>query len=344
MWQASSCICSPGQCPPRCAKRPCLGFPSWPCLHDFAKNSRLPFAVFWALQRLPEPLNHLEQALFLRPRPLQPHELTLKLLPRPLQLLVQPLILRPGSRPSQVLVQPLFLSPLQVAPSPRNVVPAQHDSPGARTRVRASILPGRTKKSPFVLHRVSGCCFFIILPLPQRPRKTFTRTLTLSGSFFGHLMGRWCRNRFAHSRVLCFVLRRAFSRSAKKRRFSLPSFSGLCCGQPSRVFYICRPSIFVFFDLRDLYFPSPARETSWCTPTTSNCVFFVLLSTIVDLLCSRPSLFVNPCLTLRCVLPIDVKYIFLRRSILVRQMCCVRGCSAMSSRSNSQRSSKTLRG
>ena len=35
---------------------------------------------------------------------------------------------------------------------------------------------------------------------------------------------------------------------------------------------------------------------------------------------------------------------FWRRSIFARQMCCVRGCSAMSSRSNSQRSSKTPRG
>ena len=113
--------------------------------------------------------------------------------------------------------------------------------PGARTRVRASILPSHTKKSPFVLHRASDCCFFIILPWPQRPKNALTSTLTLSGSFFKHLNGGWFRNRFALSCDWCSVLQRAFSQSARKAvLLSLPSFSVLCCGQPSRVFrYIC---------------------------------------------------------------------------------------------------------
>ena len=52
--------------------------------------------------------------------------------------------------------------------------------------------------------------FFIILPLPKRPKNTFTLTLTLSGSFFEHLNGGWFRNRFALSCVLCSVLQRVF--------------------------------------------------------------------------------------------------------------------------------------
>ena len=112
--------------------------------------------------------------------------------------------------------------------------------PGARTRVRASILPGHAKKSPFVLHRLSDC-FFAILPWPQRPKNALTSTLTLSGSFFKHLNGGWFRNRIAISCDLCSVLQRAYSLSARNALlFSLPSFSVLCCGQPSRVFrYIC---------------------------------------------------------------------------------------------------------
>ena len=83
---------------------------------------------------------------------------------------------------------------------------------------------------------------FIILPLPQRPRNTFTLTLTLSGSFFDHLNGGWFRNRFALCCDWCSVLQRVFLpiREECCAFFSLPSFSVLCCGQPSRVFrYIC---------------------------------------------------------------------------------------------------------
>ena len=134
-------------------------------------------------------------------------------------------------------------------------------SPGVRTRVRASILPSHTKMSPFVLHRVSDCCFFfIILPWPQRPKNALTSTLTLSGSFFEHLTGGWFRNRFALPCDWCSVLQRAFSQSARKAVFFLFHRSVLCCGQPSRVFrYICHP-VFVFFELRNLRFPSPTRE------------------------------------------------------------------------------------
>ena len=104
--------------------------------------------------------------------------------------------------------------------------------------------------------------FFIILPWPQRPNNALTSTLTLSGSFFEHLTGGWFRNRFALSCDLCSVLQRAFPNPRGKLCFFLFHRSVLCCGQPSRVFrYICHP-VFVFFELRDLRFPSPTRGTS----------------------------------------------------------------------------------
>ena len=112
--------------------------------------------------------------------------------------------------------------------------------PGARNRVRASILPGHTKKSPFVLHRLSHCC--VRHPsIAGETKECFNLNSDFEGSFFEHLNGGWFRNRFALSCDWCSVLQRAFSLSAMKALlFSLPSFSVLCCGQPSRVFrYIC---------------------------------------------------------------------------------------------------------
>ena len=69
-------------------------------------------------------LTKTELAVVLRPRPLQPHE---------------PLELHPRDRSDSSNCRSSF--------------------PGARTRVRASIMPGHTKKSPFVLHHVSNCIF-----------------------------------------------------------------------------------------------------------------------------------------------------------------------------------------
>ena len=82
---------------------------------------------------------------------------------------------------------------------------------------------------------------FAIFPLPERPRNALTSTLTLSRSFCEHLNGGWFRNRIALLVICALCLSVLFSLSAMKALlFSLPSFSVLCCGQPSRVFrYIC---------------------------------------------------------------------------------------------------------
>ena len=112
----------------------------------------------------------------------------------------------------------------------------------------------------FVLHRVFDCCFFIILPWPQRPKNALTSTLTLSGSFSEHLNGGWFRNRVALSCDWCSVLQRAFSQSARKAVlfFSSIVLSCAAASHPAFFRYICHP-VFVFFELRNLRFPSPTR-------------------------------------------------------------------------------------
>ena len=62
-----------------------------------------------------------------------------------------------------------------------------------------------TRRSRHLFCITNPTVVFIILPLPERPKNTFTSTLTLSRSFFEHLTGGWFRNRFALScdLVLC---------------------------------------------------------------------------------------------------------------------------------------------
>ena len=151
---------------------------------------------------------------------------------------------------------------------------------------------------------------FIILPLPERPGNTLTSTLTLSGSFFKHLTGDWFRNRFALSCVFVLCASACFF---PIREESCASFSSIVLCP------VLRPAIPVFslhlLTVPSLYslnsaicaFHSPTRKTPRVYSVPLRTVFFfVLLSTIVDLLCLRPSLFVYPCLTSRCILPTDV--------------------------------------
>ena len=151
-------------------REPAQGFPAGSAFRIFRRAASF-LLHFGALHHLQNPRNQREQPLFLRPRPLQHLQLLHFHRTKPLQqfeflhfLCQRPLPRTAAQSPSrfEAFQSPRTAafppSPLQVAPSPRNVAPALHVSPGARTRVRASILPGPTKKSLLVLHRVSDCC------------------------------------------------------------------------------------------------------------------------------------------------------------------------------------------
>ena len=214
----------------------------------------LPF--FGALQRLEDPVNQIEHPLFVRPSPLQPHELPLKLHPRPLQLLEQPLVLRPGSRPSQVLVQPLLLR-LRCKSLHHLETSFQH-STTLQERLARSHKEVATCLAPRIRLLFSSSFHCCRDHGKLSPEHWFWADLCSSISWEG---GVGTDSLFLVFWALCFGV--LFPVPRKKWLF----FSILFCPVLRPVipcfFLICQHSVHVVFELRDLYFPSPARETPW---------------------------------------------------------------------------------